>query len=225
MERERIGILGSSMDPFTIGHRITAQEILTRRKLDKIIFLPSSSKRSDKTPHISDEHRVNMAKLAIKDNPRFEFSDYEMNKNAWDCYTYHTMEHFKEVYPNAELFFLMGADILADLPTWKYGFELIANNKFIVIQRKVKNKDVIMHEIINEHKLLRQFEDHFDLLYKGVANETSSSYIRDEFEIGNNPRYYLPEEVFKYIIKNKLYIPDCIYDEFIKKNMLENLLK
>lgn len=201
----RIGILGSSMDPITLGHLVSAQEIANRRKLDKVIFLPSSKKRPDKQPTISDRHRWNMLQLAILNNPLFIASDYEMQQEAWNCYTYQTMKHFKELYPNDEVIFLMGADLLGDLPHWKHGQELIENNKFIVIQRKVKNKEVNMHEIINEHKILRKYEDHFDLLYKGVANETSSSYIRDEIEIGYEPRYYVPEAVWEYIVRERLY--------------------
>lgn len=210
----RIGIFGSSMDPISTGHLISANEMRQRRKLDKIIFLPSSHKRSDKTPNVSDEHRWNMLNLAIANNSFFEASDYEMKQEAWNIYTYHTMKHFKEIYPGAELFFLMGADLLADLPHWKYGEELIAENKFIVIKRKVKVKlqkglelpmDIPMEDIMASHKLLRKYEEHFDFINKGVANETSSSFIREEIENGFDPQYYTPDSVYEYIKEHGLY--------------------
>ena len=197
----RIGIFGSSMDPISMGHLVSAQEMCVRKKLDKVIFLPSSSKRTDKKPLISDEHRWNMLQLAIEGNEKFEASDFEMKQAAYNIFTYHTMNHFKEIYPNDDLFFMMGADLLADLPTWRYGDQLIAENHFIVIKRK----NISMDEIMANHKILRKYEDHFEFIYKGVANDTSSSFIREEFEFGHDPRYYMPEAVYHYIKEHKLY--------------------
>jgi nicotinic acid mononucleotide adenylyltransferase len=62
-----------------------------------------------------------------------------------------------------------------------------------------------MHEIITQNKLLRKYENHFEFIYQGKDNNTSSSYIREEFEFGRNPRYYMLPEVYKYIIENNLY--------------------
>lgn len=197
----KIGIFGSSFDPITNGHRISAWEALQWAKLDKVIFLPSSNKRPDKTPNISDEHRFNMVKLAIQDNEKFEIDTFEMLQNGWECFTLFTMNHFKEKYPDDELFFIMGADLLVDLSKWKYGEELVKSNKFIVVQRD----DINMSKVIMNDKLLRQNIENFNLMIKGVDNNVSSSFVRDEIEIGRDPRYYLPENIYTYIVKNNLY--------------------
>lgn len=200
----RIGIYGSSLDPITNGHLWSANTIAEREELDKVIFLPSSGKRCDKEITTSDEHRVAMLTSAIAENPLFDFSTYEMTAMPGNHHSYATMEHFRVIFPDDELFFLMGADLLADLPDWTYGDKLIKNTKFIVIERN----NLLMHKIIAGHPLLRKYERNFTLIYKGIVNEISSSYIRDEFKYGRDPRYLLPESVYHYIKERNIY-PIC----------------
>lgn len=197
----RIGIYGSSLDPITNGHLWSANTIAEREELDKVIFLPSSGKRIDKDISTSDHHRVEMLKLAIAGNALFDYSTYEMNAMPGRQHSFATMEHFKEVFPNDELFFLMGADLLADLPKWVHGEKLVKNTKFIVIERN----NILMHKVLAEHPLLRRYERNFCMIYKGIVNETSSSYIREEFRYGRDPRYLLPESVYHYIKEKNIY--------------------
>lgn len=142
-----------------------------------------------------------MIRLAIEGNEKFDIEDCELKVQPWKIYTYFTMKHLKEKYPNGKLYFMMGADLLAQLPEWKYGRELIAENKFIVIRRN----NIDMHEVIASNKILRKYERNFILIYRGVDNNISSTYIREEFEMGNDPRYLMPEPVYHYIKKNGLY--------------------
>jgi len=197
----RIGVYGSSFNPITNGHLWSANTIAVREALDKVIFLPTSNKRIDKDIQIEDLHRIEMLKLAVTENPRFELDDYEMKATVGNHYTYYTMQHFREKYPSDELFFLMGADILSQLPHWTYAKELIKSTKFIVIERG----NIVMHRVIAEIPLLRKYERNFILIYKGLINEISSSYIREEFLYGNDPRYLLPESVYRYIIEKNVY--------------------
>ena len=91
----KIGIYGSSFDPITNVHLWTANTVAKRKKLDRVIFLPSSSKRTDKECHVEDHHRLRMVEMAIEDNPRFECNPYEMNGGVGKHFTYHTMRYFK----------------------------------------------------------------------------------------------------------------------------------
>lgn len=197
----KIGVLGSSFDPPTMGHLATAQEVLLRMGLDKILFRPSSQKRRDKKMNISDEHRWNMVKLAIEGNDDFEADDYEMHVMGGLHYTYLTMRQLREKHPEDTFHFIMGADLLVDLPNWHHAEEFLSENQIIVVQRNHIN----MHETIAQHKLLRKYERNITLIYKGMNNEISSSYIREEFEIGNDPRYHMPENVYQYIKEHRLY--------------------
>ena len=200
-----IGIYGSSFDPITNVHLWTASTISHRCKLEKVIFLPCSSKRGDKDIKTSDAHRWHMVNEAIGDNPRFEADDFEMKQDPWNISTYQTLQYFKEKYRDDEVFFIMGADLLVDIGEgkWKHSEALIKENKFIVMARDGIN----MLTTISRSPILRNHDDGttFHLVDKGLAMEISSSYIREEFSIGGEPRYLLPESCYRYIVKEKLY--------------------
>ena len=201
----KIGIFGSSFDPITNAHLWTASTVAHRFQLDQVIFLPSSNLRLDKKMHLSDEHRCNLIQLAIHGNEKFVVSDYEMKRHAWDIATYITMRHFKEKYADHDVYFIMGADLLEDIGNgnWKWSKELVQENKFIVMARNGSD----MMATIAQSPILRNADDGktFHLIDKGLAMETSSTYIREEFQQGGEPRYLLPESCYQYIRKHRLY--------------------
>lgn len=203
MKKMRIGIYGSSFDPITNVHLWTASTVASREELDSVIFLPCSSKRRADTKEMKteDEHRVNMIKMAIKDNNKFVFDDYEMKVDMGVATTYLTMKHFEEKFPDAELFFIMGADLLQDLPSWRQGEELIKNYNFIVMAREGYD----MLKTISKNPILRNNHRRFHLMDKGLAMEISSTFIRDEISMGGEPRYLLPEPCYQYIKEHNLY--------------------
>jgi nicotinate-nucleotide adenylyltransferase len=201
----KIGIYGSSFDPVTNVHLWTASTVAHRCKLDKVIFLPCSSKRKDKQLHATDEHRWNMVNMAIEDNDLYEANDYEMKQEAWDVYTEKTLAHFSAIYPEDEIYFIMGADLLEDIGAgrWHNSEELVRDNRFIVMARN----DIDMLKVISHSPLLRNHDDGhtFHLIDKGLAMEISSSYIRDEFAMEGEPRYLLPESCYQYIKEHEIY--------------------
>ncbi|WP_019240945.1 MULTISPECIES: nicotinate (nicotinamide) nucleotide adenylyltransferase [Bacillus] len=201
----RIGIYGSSFDPITFVHLWTASTIAHRCILNKVIFLPCSSKRKDKNMHTDDHHRWNMVQMAIKDNPKFIADDYEMKQEAWKITTYQTMKYFKEQFLEDDIFFIMGADLLVDIGEgkWSNADLLIQENKFIVMARN----GIDMLRAISKSPILRNNDDGstFHLLDKGIAMEISSTYIREEFKLGGEPEYLLPYSCYNYIKKHSLY--------------------
>lgn len=201
----KIGIYGSSFDPITNVHLWTASTVAHRCKLDKVIFLPCSSQRTDKTMNVSDEHRWNMVIKAIESNEKFAADDYEMKQFGWEIATYLTLKHFKAKYPDDEIYFIMGADLLVDIGEgkWKNAEELIRENKFIVMARD----GIDMLKAISRSPILRNADDGqtFHLIDKGLAMEISSSYIRDEFKRGGEPRYLVPDSCYDYIKAHQLY--------------------
>lgn len=201
----KIGIYGSSFDPITNVHLWTASTVAHRCKLNQVIFLPCSSKRPDKNMNISDEHRWNMILMAIEGNDTFVADDYEMKQVGWEIATYLTLKHFKEKFPEDEIYFIMGADLLLDIgeEKWKKSQELIEENKFIVMARDGIN----MLSAISKSPILRNADDGhtFHLIDKGLAMEISSSFIRDEFKKGGEPRYLVPDRCYDYIHTNQLY--------------------
>lgn len=201
----RIGIYGSSFDPITNVHLWTASTVAHRCKLDKIIFLPCSNKRKDKTIKTGNNHRWNMLQLAIAKDDRFIADSYEMNQEGWNIYTYDTMKYFREKLPEDEIHFIMGADLLVDIGAglWKKGDALVAENKFIVMARH----GIDMLSTISRSPILRNNDDgRFHLIDKGLAMEISSTYIREEFAMGGEPRYLLPNACYDYIKEHHLYL-------------------
>jgi nicotinate-nucleotide adenylyltransferase len=204
----RIGFYGSAFDPFTNAHGFTANTIAQRRKLDKVIFGPSADIRPDKKMTAHNEHRWQMLLRGIQGcpsnalgDPLFEASRIEMDALPGHQYTFYTMKKLKEQYPNDELFFIMGADLLPNLSQWTYGKELVESTRFIVMAREGYD----MLKIIAEDPLLRHNEMQFDLIYKGLNIEISSTYIREEFRMGGHPKYLMPDSVYDYIEENGLY--------------------
>ncbi len=200
----RIGIYGSSFDPITNVHLWTASTVAHRCKLDKVIFLPCSNKRRDKTIKTEDTHRWNMLQLAIAKDDRFIADAYEMNQEGWNIYTYDTMKYFREKHPENEVHFIMGADLLVDIGAglWKKSDALVAENKFIVMARH----GIDMLSTISRSPILRNHDDgRFHLIDKGLAMEISSSYIREEFAMGGEPKYLLPDACYNYIKEHGLY--------------------
>lgn len=201
----RIGIYGSSFDPITNVHLWTASTVAHRCKLDQVIFLPCSNKRKDKRMNTDDKHRWNMVQLAIQGNERFIADDYEMLQDVWKITTYETLKYFKQKYNNDEIYFIMGADLLIDIGEGKWGNAdlLVKENKFIVMARD----GIDMVKAISKSPILRNNDDGstFHLIDKGLAMEISSTYIREEFKLGGEPRYLLPESCYEYIKTNQLY--------------------
>ncbi|WP_341285587.1 nicotinate (nicotinamide) nucleotide adenylyltransferase [Priestia megaterium] len=200
----KIGIYGSSFDPITNVHLWTASTVAHRCKLDKVIFLPCSNKRRDKKMNTEDIHRWNMINLAIEGNENFIADDYEMKEEAWKINTYQTMQYFKEKFKGDDVYFIMGADLLVDIgyEKWNHSEELVKENKFIIMARN----NIDMTEVIAKSPILRNNDDgRFRLMSKGLAMEISSTYIREEFSRGGEPRYLLPEACYEYCKKNSLY--------------------
>jgi len=200
----KIGIYGSSFDPITNVHLWTASTVAHRCKLDKVIFLPCSNKRKDKEIKTENTHRWNMLQLAIAKDKRFIANSYEMEQEGWNIYTYDTMKYFREQNPNDDIHFIMGADLLVDIGAglWKNGEALVDENKFIVMARH----GIDMLSTISRSPILRNQDDgRFHLIDKGLAMEISSTYIREEFAMGGEPKYLLPSACYDYIKEHNLY--------------------
>lgn len=206
----RIGIYGSSFDPITYSHLFTAATVAHRRRLDKVIFVPCSSKRHDKKLQTEDIHRLHMLELALatctnktnsKGDPLFEISTVEMNALPGETYTYDTMVHMRKKYPEDELFFIMGSDLLTGMSHWGNAEKLLTQFNFIVMSREGYSTA----DLIAEDALLRNNDEHFHIMSKGINMGISSTYIRDEIRKGGDPSFLLPDECLRYIYEQGIY--------------------
>jgi nicotinate-nucleotide adenylyltransferase len=196
-----LGIMGGTFDPIHYGHLIAAEFSRYEFKLDQVVFMPAAH-----PPHkeiksvLNSKHRYEMVKQAIAHNPAFTISDLEM-KRAGKSYTIDTLQYFLEHYPDTEIFFIMGADSLLMMDTWKDYKELAEIGSFIVVTRPgyiIKRSDPALQNlppVLWEHL-------HF-LPIPGL--DISSSDIRERVATNRPVKYLLPLEVEQYIIAKGLY--------------------
>ena len=115
----KIGIFGGSFDPVHKEHVQFVRAAIDCLRLDKVYVMPAHT-----PPHkpyrvlSSDMDRLEMCRLAFSYLPQVEISDYEISQGG-TSYTYLTCRHFRELFPDAEIFFLVGTDMLRDFPTWR----------------------------------------------------------------------------------------------------------
>ncbi len=188
---KRIAILGGTFNPIHVGHLTIAEMVREEFGLDKVIFVPC-----DLPPHknskgvITARERLQMIRLAIKDNPYFEASDFEI-KRGGKSYSIDTVRFFKDQYPKGtKIFFIIGGDHLATLHTWKRIEEVIRIVSFVAVYRpgfqekesKIRVKSIVI---------------------PGV--HTSSSHIRERIRRGKSVKYLVPENVIRYIEKKNIY--------------------
>lgn len=132
----RLGILGGTFDPIHIGHLILAEEAWHQLSLDQVLLAPAADpphKRSQgKSPAA---HRVRMVELAIADNPHLALSRVDLDRPG-PHYTLDLVRLLREQHgPGVELFFLMGLDSLADLPTWRRPLDLMQECHLVAFSR------------------------------------------------------------------------------------------
>lgn len=203
MEKKKVCLFGGTFNPITYSHLLTAEIVMNRRPIDKVLFTPSSLRRRDvEDGLISDEHRLEMIKLAVIDNERLGFCDIELKNLAWLSKTEVVLKKYKEQNPDEEVYFLMGADNLKEISTWDNSEDLVKENKFIVVS--VYGYDML--EIIAKDPLLRKYENNFDLMHKGIQMDINSKMIRENVSIDKSIKYMLPEKCISYIKDNNLYI-------------------
>ncbi len=194
---KKIILFGGTFDPVHNGHLVLAQYALEFIDAKKVIFIPSyipPHKLNYKITHW--RHRLNMLKLAIKGNPNFEISEFEI-KNKGVSYTYKTVDWFSKQYKDYKIYFLIGFDSLLELHTWQNWRDIIEKVEFLVGTRMIKKE-----KLKNLNKEVIKKITYFD----SPIVEISSTEIRSRVKKGLVVKYFLPEKVEKYIYKNKLYI-------------------
>lgn len=187
-----LGVFGGTFDPPHIGHLVLAQCAYEELRLDKLLFIPAARQphKADK-PISSPEARLEMLRLAIGDDERFEVSDIEINREALS-YTYLSLKNLKELYPECELYFIMGGDNIADIETWKNPEEIFNIARVAAALRP-------------EYELSGQFKDGIQII-RMPQIDVSSTMIRELVGEGRSIKYLVPGPVETYIRHNRLYI-------------------
>lgn len=207
----KIGILGGTFDPIHIGHLVIAEEARTALGLSEVLFAPAGQPwlklDRDVSPAV---HRVEMVRRAIADNHHFKLCTLEVER-AGPSYTVDTLTALREqMGSQAEFFFMLGRDTLADLPLWKEPERVAQLCRLVVAPRPV---------LSGSGGPAPRDLDHLETTLPGVLEEViqldmpvigiSSSDIRRRVAHGLSFRYLVPAEVARYITEQGLYMPSA----------------
>ncbi len=201
MKKKKIGIMGGTFNPIHIGHLILGQTALEQFQLDKVLFMPTKNPPHKRYDHIVDDAiRAEMVLIAIKDNPHFELSTFEMDREGI-TYTADTLIQLTNQNPDEEYYFIVGADSLFYIDRWKEPATIFELSKFLAAVRgQTTNKDML-NKIA---ELNETFHASVELL-NSPNIDISSSVIRERVKNGMEIQYYVMPDVARYIQINNLY--------------------
>lgn len=195
----RIGIYGGSFNPVHNGHIHLAETAKKDFGLDRVYLVPSKiSPHRSSEEYVSAEDRLAMLRLASEDSGWIEVSDYEINSDRVS-YTIYTVEHFRSLFPEDELYLLVGSDMLLCFEKW-YRFEDILSQ---VTLCAVSRNSGDMEELREAASRLSQYG--CIRISEAPAVEISSSEIRKNIEKNTDCTCYLHKNVVQYIRSKGLY--------------------
>lgn len=187
--------MGGTFDPVHHGHLVAASEVQMRFGLDEVVFVPTGQPwQKDGTPVSPAEHRYLMTVIATASNPRFTVSRVDIDR-AGPTFTIDTLRDLRAERPDAEMFFITGADALAQILTWKDIDELWDLAHFIGVTRP---GHVLTDNGLPTNKITLQ---------EVPAMSISSTDCRTRVAHGQPVWYLVPDGVVQYINKYDLYDP------------------
>jgi len=206
MTERKIALFGGTFDPIHLGHTTVAAAAAQHIGAEKVIFIPTKrSPLKDSLPQASDDNRVKMIALAIKDNKNFELSDYELKRPA-PSYTLETVRYFLSHYGGGtSLYWLAGADSVRELPYW-YGItELIDICNLSVMFRAACDKPDFsdFSSLLGRARIAKLQEN----VIATPLVDISSTQIRNRLAAGRDVSDMLHPAVNRYIKKQGLYQP------------------
>ncbi len=188
--------MGGTFDPIHHGHLVAASEVQSLLDLDEVVFVPTGQPWQKEGRDVAPaEHRYLMTVIATASNPRFTVSRVDIDRPG-PTYTRDTLLDLRKQRPDAELFFITGADALSQILSWKGVDELWDLAHFIGVTRP---GHVLSDKGLPKHKVE---------LKEVPAMAISSTDCRDRVRSGEPVWYLVPDGVVQYIGKYRLYQPD-----------------
>jgi len=185
--------MGGTFDPIHHGHLVAASEVQSLFELDEVVFVPTGQPWQKADREVSHaEDRYLMTVVATASNPRFTVSRVDIDRDG-PTYTIDTLRDLRTQHPEAELFFITGADALAQILSWKDAEELFELAQFIGVTRPgyVLTEDGLPADRVH--------------LQEVPAMAISSTDCRDRVAHGEPVWYLVPDGVVQYINKHQLY--------------------
>ncbi|GAA3459217.1 MULTISPECIES: nicotinate-nucleotide adenylyltransferase [Saccharothrix] len=197
MSNRRIGVMGGTFDPVHHGHLVAASEVQARFDLDEVVFVPTGQPWQKSEREVSPaEDRYLMTVVATASNPRFSVSRVDIDRPG-PTYTVDTLADLKAAHPDADLFFITGADALEQILSWRRADDVFALAHFIGVTRPG-------YELDDTHLPPGAVS-----LVEVPAMAISSTAVRARTASGLPVWYLVPDGVVQYISKRRLYsVPD-----------------
>ena len=188
----KIGIFGGTFNPPHLGHKHFVKAMADKLGLDKVLIIPTFEPPHKETDHnISCEDRIRMCRRLF-DDKRFEISTIETDRGG-KSYTVKTLEELRKVYPDDELCFLLGSDMLLSFHTW-YRYEDILKLCTLCAATREKGLELPDDKCI----VVEDFE----------PVEMSSTEIREKVRLGEDVSEFTGEEIASFIEEKELYFDD-----------------
>jgi nicotinate-nucleotide adenylyltransferase len=190
----RLGVLGGTFDPIHLGHLVCASEVAYLLALDEVVFVPTGLPWQKEGTAVSPaEDRYAMTVLATEDDPRFSVSRVDIDRGTV-TYTRDTLNDLRaERGPDVDLFFILGADALAGVPTWRHVEEVFALAHLVGVGRPGYTVDA------------SAFPPGAVTLVQTPLLEVSGSDCRARAARGAPIRYLVPDRVADHIAARGLY--------------------
>jgi len=198
----RIGIFGGTFDPPHTGHKKYVDELSVRLSLDRLIVMPTATPPHKERKVSSAEDRMNMLRLLFRSSEGVEVSDLEISRGG-RSYTYETVTLLHGMYPDDELIFLVGSDMLLSFHTWRNPDIILSHVKICAVTRDDDIDESRLSEYINEYfpgQTDRFIVCGFDPV------EISSTEIRDAIRNGESVEGLLDRQVIEYIKEKEVYL-------------------
>jgi nicotinate-nucleotide adenylyltransferase len=192
MTKLRLGVMGGTFDPIHHGHLVAASEVAAALNLDQVIFVPTGMplQKPDVT---NSEDRYLMTVIATASNPRFNVSRVDIDREG-PTYTVDTLRDIQSAYPDADLFFISGADAITQILAWKDFDELWKAAKFVAVTRPGHAMQLPESAPAGAIEVLEV-----------PALSISSTDVRQRSANGDPVWYLVPDGVVQYINKHNLY--------------------
>ncbi|NQW23947.1 MAG: nicotinate-nucleotide adenylyltransferase [SAR202 cluster bacterium] len=199
-----IGILGGTFDPVHLGHLSIAKAAMDQAGLERVLFIPAGQPRLKQAePSASIDHRIEMVRLAIGVNSRFDVSDIEAHRPG-PTYTVDTLEELSIKFgTEADLYFILGMDVLGQLDQWKDPERVLKLCQFLVLDRPGE-------EVFDWPAFYRRVPEAEGRVQKVTAPlvDVSATELRRRASVGESLTGQVPDAVAEYIHKQGLYLKE-----------------
>lgn len=194
----RIGLLGGTFDPFHFGHLAAADAAVDCASLDRVVFIPAAQPPHRPPAIASPQRRLEMCRLGIEGEPRFEVSEVELKREG-PSYTADTLEEMRRVQPEDELFLILGWDAARLFSTWRRPDEVRELATIVVVARPgsaAPRREDLDGVGLDKARVV---------LCLRTTPDVSASEIRRAVAAGEPITGKVPSAVEKYIASNRLY--------------------